>query len=158
MPNKIQFFSRLSCGLIVAFSFILAAQFSRMLNNQTEYQRYFVTELNALLKNKPITKIAFIGLLPNAPKNEFAYHNFPIFQNLLGKPISQFSAWNKPILDQYGRFRNIDFINDIYQNAEMGIVGINDVLYKVKNDKLKKEMEKEKKDFQKVRNLGVLRE
>jgi len=111
LPNKIQFFSRLSCGLIVAFSFILAAQFSRMLNNQTEYQRYFVTELNALLKNKPITKIAFIGLLPNAPKNEFAYHNFPIFQNLLGKPISQFSAWNKPILDQYGRFRNIDFIN-----------------------------------------------
>lgn len=46
--------------------------------------------------------------------------------------------------------RNIDFLNDVYQNAEMGIVGIVDVLYKVKNEKLKKEMEREKKEFQKV--------
>lgn len=46
--------------------------------------------------------------------------------------------------------RNIDALNDIYQNAEMGIVGINDVLYKIKNDKLKKELEKVKKDFGKI--------
>ena len=46
--------------------------------------------------------------------------------------------------------KNIDYTNDIYQNAEMGIIGIDDVLYKVKNDKLKKELEKEKKDFQKI--------
>jgi len=46
--------------------------------------------------------------------------------------------------------RNINFLNDVYQNAEMGIVGINDILYKVKNDKLKKEIEREKKEFQKI--------
>lgn len=46
--------------------------------------------------------------------------------------------------------RNINFLNDIYQNAEMGIVGIDDVLYKVKDDKLKKEIEREKKEFIKI--------
>jgi len=46
--------------------------------------------------------------------------------------------------------RNINFLNDVYQNAKMGIVGINDILYKVKNDKLKKEIEREKKEFQKI--------
>lgn len=46
--------------------------------------------------------------------------------------------------------KNIDYLNDIYQNAEMGIIGIDDVLYKVKNDGLKKELEREKKEFLKI--------
>lgn len=46
--------------------------------------------------------------------------------------------------------RNIIFVNDIYQNAEMGIIGINDVLYKVRDGGLKKELEKEKKNYQKI--------
>ncbi|MBE6148081.1 MAG: hypothetical protein E7167_01015 [Firmicutes bacterium] len=46
--------------------------------------------------------------------------------------------------------KNINFLNDVYQNAEMGIVGIDDVLYKVKDDKLKREIEREKKEFQKI--------
>lgn len=46
--------------------------------------------------------------------------------------------------------KNIDFLNDIYQNAEMGIIGIDDVLYKVKNEKLKNELQREKKVFQKI--------
>jgi len=46
--------------------------------------------------------------------------------------------------------KNIDFLNDIYQNAQMGIIGIDEVLYKVKDDKLKRELEREKKGFNKI--------
>lgn len=46
--------------------------------------------------------------------------------------------------------RNVDFVTDIYHNAEMGIIGINDVLYKIKNDKFRKEVEREKREYQKI--------
>lgn len=45
---------------------------------------------------------------------------------------------------------NVDALNDIYQNAQMGIVGIDDVLNKTKNPKLYKELLKEKKEYQKI--------
>ena len=110
LPNKIKAIGRVSCVILVLFSFILVAQFGRLLNNQTEYQRYFITELHTLIKNNPVKKIAFIGFLPYAPKNEFSYANFPIFENILGRAVSQFSAWNKPILNEYGRFSKIEFV------------------------------------------------
>ena len=46
--------------------------------------------------------------------------------------------------------KNIDYLNDLYQNAEMGVVGIDDVLYKVKDKILKKELERERKEFNKI--------
>lgn len=46
--------------------------------------------------------------------------------------------------------KNIEILNDIYQNAEMGIIGIDDVIYKIKDEKLKKEIIKEKKEYQKI--------
>ena len=46
--------------------------------------------------------------------------------------------------------KNIELLNVLYQNAEMGIVGIEDVIYKVHNQKLYKELESEKKEYQKI--------
>ena len=46
--------------------------------------------------------------------------------------------------------KNIELLNVLYQNAEMGIIGIEDVMYKVRHPKLLKELEKEKKEYQKI--------
>ena len=46
--------------------------------------------------------------------------------------------------------KNVELLNVLYQNAEMGIVGIEDVIYKVHNQKLCKELESEKKEYQKI--------
>ena len=46
--------------------------------------------------------------------------------------------------------KNVELLNVLYQNAEMGIVGIEDVIYKVHNQKLYKELESEKKEYQKI--------
>ena len=46
--------------------------------------------------------------------------------------------------------KNIELLNVLYQNAEMGIVGIDDVIYKTRHPKLLKELEKEKKEYQKI--------
>ena len=46
--------------------------------------------------------------------------------------------------------KNIELLNVLYQNAEMGIIGIEDVLYKVHHPKLLKELEIEKKEYQKI--------
>jgi hypothetical protein len=46
--------------------------------------------------------------------------------------------------------KNIELLNVLYQNAEMGIIGIEDVMYKVHNQKLYKELESEKKEYQKI--------
>ena len=51
--------------------------------------------------------------------------------------------------------KNIELLNVLYQNAEMGIVGIDDVIYKVRHPKLLKELENEKKEYQKM--LKVLK-
>lgn len=51
--------------------------------------------------------------------------------------------------------KNIDFIKNIYQNAEVGIIEINEVLYKVKNIKLEKELIKEKKNFEKIKKRCI---
>lgn len=46
--------------------------------------------------------------------------------------------------------KNIELLNVLYQNAEMGIVGIEDVIYKIRHPKLLKELEKEKVEYQKI--------
>ena len=46
--------------------------------------------------------------------------------------------------------KNIELLNVLYQNAEMGIIGIEDVLYKAHHPKLLKELEIEKKEYQKI--------
>ena len=45
--------------------------------------------------------------------------------------------------------KNIELLNVIYQNAEMGIIGIVDVLRKIRNPKLLEELISEKKEYQK---------
>lgn len=44
----------------------------------------------------------------------------------------------------------IELLNTMYQNAEMGIIGIEDVIYKIRNSKLLKELENEKKEYHKI--------
>ena len=46
--------------------------------------------------------------------------------------------------------KNIELLNVLYQNAEMGIIGIEDVIYKTHHPKLLKELEIEKKEYQKI--------
>ena len=46
--------------------------------------------------------------------------------------------------------KNIELLNVLYQNAEMGIIGIEDVMYKVRHPKLLKELENEKKEYRKI--------
>jgi hypothetical protein len=53
--------------------------------------------------------------------------------------------------------KNIDLLNVLYQNAEMGIVGIDDVIYKIKHPKLLKELQHEKKQYQKILKQVVKR-
>lgn len=43
-------------------------------------------------------------------------------------------------------------IKDIYQNAQMGIIGIDEILYKIKDKKLLKEIEGTKKEYLKIFN------
>ena len=44
----------------------------------------------------------------------------------------------------------VSIAKDIYQNAKMGVLGIDEVIYKVKNKKLLKEISKEKKGYEDV--------
>ena len=48
---------------------------------------------------------------------------------------------------------NIDFINVLYQNAEMGIIGINDITSHITSSKLQKEINREKKEYQNIVNI-----
>lgn len=44
----------------------------------------------------------------------------------------------------------MELLNTIYQNADMGIKGIKDIKYKIKNPKLLKLITKEEKEYQKI--------
>ncbi len=46
--------------------------------------------------------------------------------------------------------KNIDFLNSIYQIAEMGIIGINDVIDKVKKAEFKKFLEEQRKEYDEI--------
>ncbi len=45
---------------------------------------------------------------------------------------------------------HIEFLNYIYQNAEMGIVGIDDIITKVKDEKFEKLLQEQKRDYENI--------
>lgn len=45
---------------------------------------------------------------------------------------------------------NIEFLNYIFQNAQMGIVGINDIISKVKEEKFEKVLNEQIQDYQNI--------
>lgn len=45
---------------------------------------------------------------------------------------------------------HIEFLNYIYQNAEMGIVGIEDIITKVKDEKFEKLLQEQKSDYENI--------
>ena len=45
---------------------------------------------------------------------------------------------------------HIEFLNYIYQNAEMGIVGINDIISKVQDEKFEKILKEQKSDYENI--------
>lgn len=44
----------------------------------------------------------------------------------------------------------VEFLNYIYKNAEMGVIGINDVITKASNEKFEKLLNTEKKEYQNI--------
>jgi len=103
--------SRMSTLLLLAYSFVLMAQFGRILTNQTQFQQVIVSDLTPYFKDESIKKLGMIGTLKIAPKNEFTYYKFPLFTNLLGSPIGQFSAWSKDALNINGMLTNVEVIS-----------------------------------------------
>ena len=45
---------------------------------------------------------------------------------------------------------HIEFLNYIYQNAQMGVVGIKDIITKVENEKFEKLLNEQKADYQNI--------
>lgn len=95
---------RVVFGLMVLFSFILMSQFGRMLTNQTEFNDYFVNEINRVRIENKITKISLLGKLPIAHRNYQTYQVFPIFDKLLSSEISGHDYFAKNYFNQYGLF------------------------------------------------------
>ena len=104
------YLSSFASFLVIAFSFILMAQFGRILTNQNQFQQAVVHDLTPHFQDGSIKKIGFIGTLPIASKNEFVHYNNPVFTNLLGSPIGQFSAWSKDALNINGMLSNVEII------------------------------------------------
>ncbi len=102
--------SRFTTFLVVAFSFVLMAQFGRVLTNQNQFQHTIVNDLKVHFKDETIKKVVLIGTLKIAPKNEFAYFKFPLFKNILGSPIGQFSVWSKDALNVNGMLAKVKII------------------------------------------------
>lgn len=110
LKGKIVYLSRFATFLVVAFSFVLMAQFGRILTNQNQFQHAIVQDLTEYFKDETIKKVGFIGTLQIAPKNEFVYKKFQIFNGLLGSPIGQFSAWSKDALNINGMLTSVEVI------------------------------------------------
>lgn len=102
---------RFAIFLTVAFSFILMAQFGRILTNQNQFQHAISASLAPHFNDGSITKIGFIGTLNIAPKNEFAYSKFPLFKNILSNPIGQYSAWTFDALNTNGMLKSTEIIS-----------------------------------------------
>ena len=97
--------------LLIAFSFVLMAQFGRILDYQFQFQNAISYELNHYFKDETIKKVSFIGMLRIAPRNEFVYSKFPLFNNLLSSPIGQFSAWTNDALNANGMLEGVEVIS-----------------------------------------------
>jgi hypothetical protein len=115
LKGTIKKVSRVSIAILVFFSFVLIAQFGKVLTTQTQFQNDFITEIKPYTGNKNIKNIGIIGTLTVAPKNYFSYSQFPLFANLLQSPIGQFSSWNKEVMNINGAFNEINIItsNDL---------------------------------------------
>lgn len=50
---------------------------------------------------------------------------------------------------------HIEFLNYIYQNAEMGIVGINDIISKVKDEEFESLLNEQKSDYENICNEAI---
>ena len=50
---------------------------------------------------------------------------------------------------------HIEFLNYIYQNAEMGIVGINDIVSKVKDEEFESLLNEQKSDYENICNEAI---
>ena len=111
LKGKIVYLSRFATFLVVAFSFVLMAQFGRILTNQNQFQHSVVNDLKIHFKDPSIKKVGFIGTLQTAPRNDFAYSKFRIFKELLGSPIGQYSAWTKDALNIHGMLVNVEVIS-----------------------------------------------
>lgn len=48
--------------------------------------------------------------------------------------------------------KNIEFLNSIYQIAEMGVIGINDIIDKVKKSEFREFLESQKNEYEEVLN------
>lgn len=110
LKGRIVCLSRFVTFLVVAFSFVLMAQFGRILTNQNQFQHAIANNIANNFKDETIRKVGFIGTLPISPKNEFAYSKFRLFKELLGSPIGQFSAWSKDALNINGMLANVEVI------------------------------------------------
>jgi len=104
------YLSRFATFLVIAFSFVLMAQFGRILTNQNQFQQAIVNNLAPHFNDGSVKKVGFIGTLRISPKNEFVYKKFPLFTNLLSSPIGQFSAWTFDALNINGMLKNTEFI------------------------------------------------
>lgn len=102
--------SRISVLLMLSFSFMLMAQFGKLLTNQHEYQNGVAFTLSSYVKDPSVKKIALVGTLELAPNNRAAYRNFPIFNNLLSSPIGEYSFWSKKALNTNGMMDEIELI------------------------------------------------
>ncbi len=110
LKGKIVYLSRFATFLVVAFSFVLMAQFGRILTNQNQFQHSVVNDLKIHFKDPSIKKVGFIGTLQTASRNDFAYSKFRIFKELLGSPIGQYSAWTKDALNIHGMLLNVEVV------------------------------------------------
>lgn len=104
------YLSRFAIFLVVAFSFVLMAQFGRILTNQNQFQQAIVQNLSPHFNDGSVKKVGFIGTLRISPKNEFVYKKFPLFTNLLSSPIGQFSAWTFDAMNINGMLKNTEII------------------------------------------------
>lgn len=102
---------RFTVFLLVAFSFVLMAQFGKALKNQKEFQMYIAEQLNPYFKDGNVNKAGLIGTLTIAPKNRFIYSLYPVFENQLSSPIGKHSAWSKEALNTSGTLDAIEIIN-----------------------------------------------
>lgn len=110
LKGKIVYLSRFATFLVVAFSFVLMAQFGRILTNQNQFQQAIVYNLSRHFNDGSVKKVGFIGTLRISPKNEFVYKKFPLFTNLLSSPIGQFSAWTFDAMNINGMLKNTEII------------------------------------------------
>lgn len=103
--------ARFTTSILIFFSFVLISQFGRLLTYQSQFEATIRIELNQYFKENTIEKLGCIGTLKIAPRNEFIYYKFPLFSNILGSPVGQFSAWTKNVLNANGMLENVEIIS-----------------------------------------------